>query len=48
MGAGPLIRLARQAGGARRLLVETFSRAEARLFAREVIPVLKERNATAA
>ncbi|MGH3293859.1 MAG: LLM class flavin-dependent oxidoreductase [Trebonia sp.] len=34
--------------GARRLLVETFSRAEARLFAREVIPVLKERNATTA
>lgn len=33
--------------GARRLLVETFSREEARLFAREVIPVLKERNATA-
>jgi alkanesulfonate monooxygenase SsuD/methylene tetrahydromethanopterin reductase-like flavin-dependent oxidoreductase (luciferase family) len=33
--------------GARRLLVETFSRAEARLLAREVIPVLKERNATA-
>jgi alkanesulfonate monooxygenase SsuD/methylene tetrahydromethanopterin reductase-like flavin-dependent oxidoreductase (luciferase family) len=32
--------------GARRLLVETFSREEARLFAREVIPVLKERNAT--
>ena len=30
--------------GARRLLVETFSREEARLFAREVIPVLKERN----
>jgi alkanesulfonate monooxygenase SsuD/methylene tetrahydromethanopterin reductase-like flavin-dependent oxidoreductase (luciferase family) len=30
--------------GARRLLIETFSRAEARLFAREVIPVLKERN----
>ncbi len=27
--------------GARRLLVETFSRAEARLFAREVIPALK-------
>jgi alkanesulfonate monooxygenase SsuD/methylene tetrahydromethanopterin reductase-like flavin-dependent oxidoreductase (luciferase family) len=27
--------------GARRLLVETFSRQEARLFAREVIPVLK-------
>ena len=34
--------------GARRLLVETFSRAEARLFAREVIPVLKERNAAIA
>ena len=34
--------------GARRLLVETFSRDEARLFAREVIPGLKERNATAA
>ena len=34
--------------GARRLLVETFSREEARLFAREVIPALKERNATAA
>jgi alkanesulfonate monooxygenase SsuD/methylene tetrahydromethanopterin reductase-like flavin-dependent oxidoreductase (luciferase family) len=34
--------------GARRLLVETFSREQARLFAREVIPVLKERNATAA
>jgi alkanesulfonate monooxygenase SsuD/methylene tetrahydromethanopterin reductase-like flavin-dependent oxidoreductase (luciferase family) len=34
--------------GARRLLIETFSRDEARLFAREVIPVLKERNATAA
>jgi alkanesulfonate monooxygenase SsuD/methylene tetrahydromethanopterin reductase-like flavin-dependent oxidoreductase (luciferase family) len=33
--------------GARRLLVETFSREEARLFAREVIPVLKERNAAA-
>jgi alkanesulfonate monooxygenase SsuD/methylene tetrahydromethanopterin reductase-like flavin-dependent oxidoreductase (luciferase family) len=32
--------------GARRLLVETFSREEARLFAREVIPVLKQRNAT--
>jgi len=31
--------------GARRLLVETFSRDEARLFAREVIPALKERNA---
>lgn len=34
--------------GARRLLVETFSREEARLFAREVIPVLKKRNATTA
>jgi alkanesulfonate monooxygenase SsuD/methylene tetrahydromethanopterin reductase-like flavin-dependent oxidoreductase (luciferase family) len=34
--------------GARRLLVETFSREEARPFAREVIPVLKERNATVA
>jgi alkanesulfonate monooxygenase SsuD/methylene tetrahydromethanopterin reductase-like flavin-dependent oxidoreductase (luciferase family) len=34
--------------GARRLLVETFSREEAGLFAREVIPVLKERNATTA
>jgi alkanesulfonate monooxygenase SsuD/methylene tetrahydromethanopterin reductase-like flavin-dependent oxidoreductase (luciferase family) len=34
--------------GARRLLVETFSRDEARLFAREVIPVLKERNTAAA
>ncbi len=33
--------------GARRLLVETFSRDEARLFAQEVIPVLKERNTTA-
>ena len=30
--------------GARRLLVETFSREEAALFAREVIPVLKDRN----
>src|SRR5215831_8751762 len=35
------------ATGARRLLVETFSREEARLFAREVIPVLKQRNARA-
>ncbi|GHF34891.1 LLM class flavin-dependent oxidoreductase [Amycolatopsis bartoniae] len=35
------------ATGARRVLVETFTREEARLFAREVIPVLKERNATA-
>ena len=34
--------------GARRLLIETFSREEARLFAREVIPALKERNAIAA
>ena len=34
--------------GVRRLLVETFSRDEARLLAREVIPVLKERNAAAA
>jgi alkanesulfonate monooxygenase SsuD/methylene tetrahydromethanopterin reductase-like flavin-dependent oxidoreductase (luciferase family) len=34
--------------GARRLLIETFSREEARLFAQEVIPVLRERNATAA
>jgi alkanesulfonate monooxygenase SsuD/methylene tetrahydromethanopterin reductase-like flavin-dependent oxidoreductase (luciferase family) len=34
--------------GVRRLLVETFSREEARLFAAEVIPVLRERNATAA
>jgi len=33
--------------GARRLLIETFSREEAHLFAREVIPALKERNATA-
>ena len=32
--------------GARRLLVETFSGEEARLFAREVIPVLKARNPT--
>jgi alkanesulfonate monooxygenase SsuD/methylene tetrahydromethanopterin reductase-like flavin-dependent oxidoreductase (luciferase family) len=32
--------------GARRLLVETFTREEARLFAGEVIPVLKERNKT--
>jgi alkanesulfonate monooxygenase SsuD/methylene tetrahydromethanopterin reductase-like flavin-dependent oxidoreductase (luciferase family) len=35
------------ATGTRRLLVETFSLDEARLFAREVIPALKERNATA-
>jgi alkanesulfonate monooxygenase SsuD/methylene tetrahydromethanopterin reductase-like flavin-dependent oxidoreductase (luciferase family) len=34
--------------GARRLLIETFSRQEARLFAREVIPALKEENAAAA
>jgi alkanesulfonate monooxygenase SsuD/methylene tetrahydromethanopterin reductase-like flavin-dependent oxidoreductase (luciferase family) len=34
--------------GARRLLIETFSREEARLFAHEVIPALRERNATAA
>jgi alkanesulfonate monooxygenase SsuD/methylene tetrahydromethanopterin reductase-like flavin-dependent oxidoreductase (luciferase family) len=34
--------------GARRLLIETFSRAEARLFAREVIPVLRQRNAAGA
>jgi len=34
------------ATGVRRLLVETFSREEARLFAEEVIPVLKKRNAT--
>ena len=33
--------------GARRLLVETFSREEARLFAREVIPALKARDAQA-
>jgi alkanesulfonate monooxygenase SsuD/methylene tetrahydromethanopterin reductase-like flavin-dependent oxidoreductase (luciferase family) len=36
------------ATGARRVLVETFSREETRLFAREVIPALKERNAVAA
>ena len=36
------------ATGVRRLLVETFSREEARLFAAEVIPVLKQQNATAA
>jgi alkanesulfonate monooxygenase SsuD/methylene tetrahydromethanopterin reductase-like flavin-dependent oxidoreductase (luciferase family) len=36
------------ATGVRRLLVETFSREEARLFAAEVIPVLKRRNAIAA
>ena len=34
--------------GARRLLVETFSRDEARLFAREVMPALAERSATGA
>ena len=34
--------------GARRLLVETFSREEARLFARAVIPALKELNTAAA
>jgi len=34
--------------GARRLLVETFTRDEAALFAREVIPVLKHRNTTSA
>ena len=34
--------------GARRLLVETFSREEARLFALEVIPVLREQYAIAA
>lgn len=33
--------------GARRLLIETFSREEARLFAQDVIPALKERNAAA-
>jgi alkanesulfonate monooxygenase SsuD/methylene tetrahydromethanopterin reductase-like flavin-dependent oxidoreductase (luciferase family) len=33
--------------GARRLLVETFSREEARLFAREVIPAMKQRNTAA-
>lgn len=33
--------------GARRILLETFSLAEARLFADEVIPVLRERNRTA-
>ena len=31
-----------EATGARRLLVETFSREEARLFAREVIPALRQ------
>lgn len=35
------------ATGARRLLVETFTPEQARLFAHEVMPVLKERNATA-
>jgi hypothetical protein len=34
--------------GVRRLLVETFPREEARLFAQEVIPVLKQRNERAA
>jgi alkanesulfonate monooxygenase SsuD/methylene tetrahydromethanopterin reductase-like flavin-dependent oxidoreductase (luciferase family) len=34
--------------GARRLLVETFTRAEAGLFAREVIPALRQRNTTSA
>lgn len=34
------------ATGARRLLVETFTPEQARLFAREVMPALKERNAT--
>lgn len=34
--------------GARRLLVETFSTAEARLLAEEVLPVLRERNSIAA
>jgi len=34
--------------GAGRLLIETFSRDEARLFAREVMPVLRERNVIAA
>lgn len=34
--------------GARRLLVETFSTDETRLFAEEVLPVLRERNATVA
>ena len=33
------------ATGARRLMVETFTPDQARLFAREVMPVLKERNA---
>lgn len=33
--------------GARRLLIETFTRDEAALFAREVIPALKELNTTA-
>jgi len=36
------------ATGARRVLVETFSRDETRLFAREVIPALKEHTAVAA
>ena len=39
------VTLAAPGGSARRLLVETFSREEARLFAAEVIPVLKQRNA---
>jgi alkanesulfonate monooxygenase SsuD/methylene tetrahydromethanopterin reductase-like flavin-dependent oxidoreductase (luciferase family) len=34
------------ATGARRLLVETFSRAETRLLAREVIPALRDQNGT--
>lgn len=34
------------ATGARRLLVETFTPEQARLFAREVMPALKERNVT--
>jgi len=34
--------------GARRLLVETFTRDEAALFAREVIPALRQRNTTPA
>lgn len=41
------LRQVMDATGARRLLVETFSREETRLFASEVIPVLRERNATA-
>ena len=35
------LRQVMESTGARRLLVETFSREEARLFAREVIPALK-------